>query len=815
MKDIIQALLSGASDDEILEMVNSKEMEVKKNNEKPENNEQYTSCIKINGKPILSPVLTQQTRIECLEWKRKAMEVEEKLVWKRKQIITSNTMNNSDSSNEPNFQSKVFDQNENNLEGEFTDEELENESTDEETPDTYEILRCNSRAADKVVNGILIDEIDILDESVSSTFQERKEKDTSSMSKSGPKTFEEIKNLVKSMKKFSETSQSLENQSSVTNYDVDFEIDSDISDDETFASSIVTEEDQTEGFKKHNTSPFRTVISRQKSRTGPEYGISKYMINDSNTGLYDSILSVNTVIENPSFRNSPSHPPNEEECELENISPDVEQMKQEQTELEHGEGEQHHQMQRRGSYSIDKPSPLLLAYLLKIGEKEVASEDQQMLVQDNPKELTPSSKRELLDNYLTSLNNVPSPARQKSELQVKLSNQEERRIRCEYEDKKNYNTGDGTDEVPSLQLELSRNSSPVPTESSMTVLDSSTYRTPSQTVPTSQLDLQKAVSSLAIEQQESLQELLRMQEVERQKLREEFEGKQKFLIQEILSQFPELNSNHEGLSTKVVRNLEKSFSELEVCTPTEEIISCNSINTIYSPSVPRRVEISGSSKMSEYKCIQIPQEAYLPKYKDSWAKLTALAKGFLVRRLMATEKVQILRTTIQESVACAVQLHLESEGPPSQADLDLHSRLLAQLESACHSVHDIFFRLTISERMTILALNRRAVQGRDLRKQWKNEKKVSSATEARLKAKDNPTIKFENFNVRSRKAVRDAKVLKNNPALLGYAKVSSKRSRSPKRKSTQLKRNISSRMSTLGLSPATMPQPFKQKPTWK
>merc|ERR1719206_531043 len=91
-------------------------------------------------------------------------------------------------------------------------------------------------------------------------------------------------------------------------------------------------------------------------------------------------------------------------------------MKQEQTELEHGEGEQHHQMQRRGSYSIDKPSPLLLAYLLKIGEKEVASEDQQMLVQDNPKELTPSSKRELLDNYLTSLNNVPSPARQKSEL---------------------------------------------------------------------------------------------------------------------------------------------------------------------------------------------------------------------------------------------------------------------------------------------------------------------------------------------------------------------------------------------------------------
>ena len=33
-----------------------------------------------------------------------------------------------------------------------------------------------------------------------------------------------------------------------------------------------------------------------------------------------------------------------------------------------------------------------------------------------------------------------------------------------------------------------------------------------------------------------------------------------------------------------------------------------------------------------------------------------------------------------------------SDGPPTRSDLDLHARLLAQLESACQSVHNIFFK---------------------------------------------------------------------------------------------------------------------------
>jgi centrosomal protein CEP110 len=351
-------------------------------------------------------------------------------------------------------------------------------------------------------------------------------------------------------------------------------------------------------------------------------------------------------------------------------------------------------------------------------------------------------------------------------------------------------------------------------------------------VPSTPIDLQRAVSSLAMQQQESLQELLRMQEIQRMKLREEFQAKQQLLVQEIIGQFPALQINNnqnsyakfkdkEQFSSRVVRSLEQSFSRQDSCIYNEvdtldNISICSSISTTYAPEIPKKVVRSETFKISQEKIMKMPADAYLPQYQKSWDKLTAIARGFLTRRLMATEKVQMLKRTIQESVSCAVQLHLESEGPPSRADLDLHARLLAQLESACHSLHDIFFRLGIPERMAILALNRSAMQGRVTRSHVRQEKRVSSATEARMKAKENPSPRPESWNGRRRRAVKDAIKISNNPALLGYARIKTKVVKSPRRMTNRKKRSVStSRRSSIGLSPTTMPQPYKEKPTWK
>merc|ERR1719186_1448025 len=127
-----------------------------------------------------------------------------------------------------------------------------------------------------------------------------------------------------------------------------------------------------------------------------------------------------------------------------------------------------------------------------------------------------------------------------------------------------------------------------------------------------------------MQQQQSLQELLTMQEVERQKLREEFQMRQQFLVQEIIGQFPGLqvtNSNREEYSDKheeqeyssarVVRNLEKSFSRQDSCISNvedklENISVTSTISTTYEPKVPKRVIRSETFKKSQEKSIKIP-----------------------------------------------------------------------------------------------------------------------------------------------------------------------------------------------------------------
>ena len=50
----------------------------------------YESCIKINGRPILPPVMTPELRKECRMWKAKAVETEQKLVASRRDKTEAN-----------------------------------------------------------------------------------------------------------------------------------------------------------------------------------------------------------------------------------------------------------------------------------------------------------------------------------------------------------------------------------------------------------------------------------------------------------------------------------------------------------------------------------------------------------------------------------------------------------------------------------------------------------------------------------------------------------------------------------------------------
>nr|CAD7427754.1 unnamed protein product [Timema monikensis] len=97
--------------------------------------------------------------------------------------------------------------------------------------------------------------------------------------------------------------------------------------------------------------------------------------------------------------------------------------------------------------------------------------------------------------------------------------------------------------------------------------------------------------------------------------------------------------------------------------------------------------------------------------------LTAGARGFLVRRLMKTERIQSLIETMKDTVKCAIELQAECNNSQTitQADVDLHHRLQLQLDAAILEFHDVFFTLSVCERMNIISTDREKLTRRLLR----------------------------------------------------------------------------------------------------
>ncbi|XP_039753269.1 uncharacterized protein LOC120628740 isoform X2 [Pararge aegeria] len=102
------------------------------------------------------------------------------------------------------------------------------------------------------------------------------------------------------------------------------------------------------------------------------------------------------------------------------------------------------------------------------------------------------------------------------------------------------------------------------------------------------------------------------------------------------------------------------------------------------------------------KCVIRPTTAH---EQAAASKIVAYAKGYLVRRLMNTERVQATVQTIKDALMCALQLHQDREGIRG-ADVDLHRRLIQQITAACYSLHDTFVASSAAERCALIAADR-------------------------------------------------------------------------------------------------------------
>ncbi|XP_069066343.1 centriolar coiled-coil protein of 110 kDa isoform X2 [Pleurodeles waltl] len=124
-------------------------------------------------------------------------------------------------------------------------------------------------------------------------------------------------------------------------------------------------------------------------------------------------------------------------------------------------------------------------------------------------------------------------------------------------------------------------------------------------------------------------------------------------------------------------------------------------------------------------------------------KVTALAKGFLTRRLMQTDKLKQLKKTVHDTAEFLKMFQSEvpmKRGAVSAQDASLQERVLAQLRAALYEIHDIFFVMDASERMSILEHDREVLREKMIRQMEKMKSprervSLSAATQKSLDRK--------------------------------------------------------------------------------
>ncbi|XP_028912241.1 centriolar coiled-coil protein of 110 kDa isoform X1 [Ornithorhynchus anatinus] len=136
-------------------------------------------------------------------------------------------------------------------------------------------------------------------------------------------------------------------------------------------------------------------------------------------------------------------------------------------------------------------------------------------------------------------------------------------------------------------------------------------------------------------------------------------------------------------------------------------------------------------------------QVFSPEMQVKFNKITALAKGFLTRRLMQTEKLKYLQQTVKDTLEFIRSFQSEAplkRGTVSAQDASLQERVVAQLRAALYDIHDIFFIMDAPERMTILRHDREVRREKMLRQMDKMKSprervSLSAATQKSLDRK--------------------------------------------------------------------------------
>ncbi|PAA78782.1 hypothetical protein BOX15_Mlig006314g5 [Macrostomum lignano] len=107
-----------------------------------------------------------------------------------------------------------------------------------------------------------------------------------------------------------------------------------------------------------------------------------------------------------------------------------------------------------------------------------------------------------------------------------------------------------------------------------------------------------------------------------------------------------------------------------------------------------------------------------PRYRRAWCRLTAIGRGFLVRRLMQSDRVQEIVRAIRDTAEFAVSLVRQRQsavpaagaivGSAAISDMALQERVVKSLRASLLELHDVFFSLPRRRQLGLIAATRQA-----------------------------------------------------------------------------------------------------------
>ncbi|XP_076764409.1 uncharacterized protein LOC143431514 [Xylocopa sonorina] len=170
--------------------------------------------------------------------------------------------------------------------------------------------------------------------------------------------------------------------------------------------------------------------------------------------------------------------------------------------------------------------------------------------------------------------------------------------------------------------------------------------------------------------------------------------------------YPAINGNSAPCSTKMYTKAEKEGTEMRSNDDNYKIKLVEGFDECKRSNVSRELFPLDS------KTVHVPiidRTIYGAKHIKAANTINAYARGYLVRRMMRTERVIALKNTYKEALHCMLKLHVDA--PLNRSEFNFLQRLQLQCDAASTNIVELFAQ-SPKKKMRVIAQDREIKQSR-------------------------------------------------------------------------------------------------------